>query len=95
MMPGKHGEVACGAVAGVRRELLRLPSRVLFDLLQGRDELLHVGGVIAQALRHDDLGGGVHRGLRVVGLHIFFTALAHDAAEGRKARKIGVFGRFA
>ena len=54
VMPGKDGEVAFGTVSGVGRELLRLPSRVLFDLLQGRDELLHVGGVIAQALRHDD-----------------------------------------
>src|SRR5277367_2267287 len=94
MMASKDGEVALGAVPGVSRELLRLPSRVLFDLLQGRGELLHIGGVIAQALRHDDLRRGVHRRLGVVGLHILFAGLAHDAAlrVGKVALRLR-FGR--
>jgi len=34
MMAGEDGQIALGAIPGVRGELLRLPSRVLFDLAQ-------------------------------------------------------------
>lgn len=39
MMARKDREFAFEAVSGIGRELLRLPSRVLFYLLQGRGKL--------------------------------------------------------
>ena len=95
MMASKDSEVAFGAVSRIGGELLRLAPGVVFDLLQGRGELLYVGGVVAEALRDDDLGGAVYRRLRVVGLHIFFAALAHDAALriGKVALCFGVRSR--
>src|SRR5664279_1394795 len=74
------GHRSFAEIARIRSRVLRLPSHVLCHLLQHRQQLLLVIGILRQRRCHDDLRMTVHRCLPVVSLHeTFRRPVFHDA----------------
>ena len=81
MPPIQFPEVVFRTVAGIGRQLPRLPAGILLDLGHHRGELLPVVGRCRHPVSHDDLAGRIHRSLSVVALHEAVRRL-HDPAVG-------------
>lgn len=81
MSPSQFSQVLFRTVAGIGRQLPRLPAGVRLDLREQGRELLLVVGRIGHLLGDDNLTGRIHRGLRVVPLYEPIRGL-HDPAVG-------------